>query len=242
MSSISLKAKAWFRRIQKEFKGENYWKWLLASYSKKRLSQVMLKTGDLILFKARRPFEEDEADPNLTQVAMVVQNPSNRLREVYELSPSENTFVLEAELGPDNRQQIRLVPLSEVLKFYQNLYGRDCLYVYRELELPDRSSDEQTFPELENWLLSIRGKHYSKEKEALLNSILQISGTEKDSHLFSLHLITATYWEMGLIKKDELVEYLNRDFVKQFRLSWEMSQIRLLRGAALRFANRLILG
>lgn len=232
MSFVSLKAKTWFKRVRKEFSGDQYWKWLTASYSKNTAKKASLMTGDLLLIKARLPF--DEGDQELNQLAMIVKNPSEKLREAYDLTPSENLFALEANVGKSNKKEVSLIPLQDTLSTYKALYGQDLLSVYRHLELPDRKErDDETFPELENWLLAIKGKHYAKDKEALIHLILGNSNEISNAPSLSSQLISATYQEMGLIQKEELYKYLRVDFIRQIRHGWEQTRISLLRGAAL---------
>lgn len=235
-----MKAKNWINRIRREFSGEQYQKWLMASYAQKRLNTVSLMTGDLLLLKTWGPYASDGADSHWSQVSMVVQNPSSKLREVYELSDEHQTFVLEADISAIKREEVKLVPLEELISAYRDLYGRDFLYVYRKLELPDRKDDAVTFPELENWLLAIKGRFYSRSKEELLNSIIRKTAEASERGLFSAQLISATYKEMGLIRPEELYQLLQRRLPSLLRHGWEMSPLRLLRGAALDLANRLV--
>ena len=232
MSFVSVKAKTWFKWIRKEFSGDYYWKWLKASYSKNSANKSDLKTGDLLLIKARLPYLDE--DQELNELAMIVKNPSDKVREAYDLSEKENLFVMEANIGPANKKGINLIPLQELLATYKDLYGQDILYVYRQLELPDRKErDDETFPELESWLLAFKGKHYTKDKEALIHLIMDTQSTEGDLPSLSSKLISATYQEMGLIQKEELYKYLRADFLRQIRRGWELTRIGLLRGAAL---------
>lgn len=241
MSFVSLKAKTWFKRIRKEFTGDQYWKWLRASYSKNTASKSALKTGDLLLIKARLPFQQE--DQELNQLAMILKNPSEKLREAFGLSPSENLFALEANESQSNKKEVNLVPLQDLLSMYKALYGQDLLYVYRQLDLPDRKEeDNETFPELENWLLAIKGKHYAKDKEALIHLVLGKNDHPESGPSLSSQFISATYQEMGLIQKDELYKYLRADFLRQIRQGWELTRIRLLRGAALCSGKMLELG
>ncbi len=241
MSFVSVKAKTWFNWIRKEFTGDQYWKWLKASYSKNTTSKSALMTGDLLLIKARLPYQQEEQE--LNQLAMIVKDPSDKLREAYSLSPSENLFALEANISASNKKEISLLPLQDLLATYKDLYGQDLLYVYRQLELPDRKEkDDETFPGLENWLLALKGKHYAKDQEALIHLILDKNVPSTDSPSLSSQLISATYQEMGLIKKEELYKYLRADFIRQIRHGWEMTRISLLRGAALCSGKMLELG
>lgn len=232
MSFVSLKAKTWFRRIYKEFSGDQYWKWLKASYSRNTSKKSSLMTGDLLLIKARLPF--DQGDQEINQLAMIVKNPSAKLREAYGLSDTETLFVLEANISQANKKEVSIIPLQDLLSTYKALYGQDLLYVYRQLELPDRKErDDENFPELENWLLAIKGKHYARDKEELIHLILGSDSSSLDMPSLSSQLISATYQEMGLIQKEELYKYLRADFFRQIRRGWEQTRINLLRGAAL---------
>lgn len=231
MSFVSLKARTWYKRIRKEFSGDQYWKWLKASYSKNTAHKSSLMTGDLLLIKARLPFSQEG---ELNQLSMIVKNPSPKLREAYNLSATESLFVLEANIDQANKKEVSLVPLQQLLGTYKALYGQDLLYVYRQLELPNRKEkDAENFPELENWLLAIKGKHYAKDKEALVHLILKKGEEFSADPSLSSQLISATYKEMGLIKNEELYKYLRADFIRQIRQGWELTQISLLRGAAL---------
>jgi hypothetical protein len=234
-----MNSRTWFERLRKTFSGERYKAWLFASYPKKSLDFTSLQTGDLLMLRTWEPFTESPAE-DWEQVGMVIENPSSKLRNAFQLPEGESRFLLTGDIDEANRSNVRLVSLRSYLSSIRELYGNDLLEVCRRLELPNRSSDQETFPGLENWLLALRGKYYTRTVEQVISRIQQQSQQLRSRVLFSTQLITATYEAMGLIKKEDLPNYLQASWLrKQLQHGVELTRLRLQRGASLGFGWRI---
>jgi hypothetical protein len=235
-----MKTNSWFKRIRDEFTGENYKKWLLASYRKKKLEEVSLMTGDLLLVKTWEPFEAGTTEEDWNQVAMVVRDPSARVREAYGLTSPDTLFILDTD-HPKEKDDVTLTPLRKWMEIYTGLFGKDIMYVYRKLELPDRKpQDHENFPELENWLLTLKGRIYNRTKEKTLTRIFQ-SLKKQDDPRFTAELISETYREMGLFQQQEYTPEPSENLTSVLLHSWDATNLSMKRGAALMGALRLVI-
>ncbi|MEZ4685463.1 MAG: hypothetical protein R3B47_05200 [Bacteroidia bacterium] len=234
-----MNSRTWFERLRKTFSGDRYKAWLLASYPKKSLDVSTLKTGDLLMLRTWEPFG-DKTTEDWEQVGMVIENPSQRLRAAFQLPDDESRFLLTGDIDESNRSMVRLVSLQAYLRSIRDLYGNDLLEVCRKLDLPGRSSDQETFPGLENWLLALRGKYYTRSVEQVIARIQQQAQQLRNRMVFSSQLVTATYEAMGLIKKEDLPKYLQASWLrKQLQHGLEYTRLRLQRGASLGFGWRI---
>lgn len=234
-----MNSRTWFERLRKSFSGDRYKAWLFASYPKKSLDVSTLHTGDLLMLRTWEPFGAKPTE-DWEQVGMVVKNPSAKLRNAFQLPEDETRFLLTGDIDEANRSKIRLVSLRAYLKSIRDLYGSDILEVCRRLELPNRSSDQENFPGLENWLLALRGKYYTRSVEQVISRIQQQTQQLRSRMLFSTQLVTATYEAMGLIKKEDLPNYLQASWLrKQLQHGLELTRLRLQRGASLGFGWRI---
>ena len=163
-----MNSRTWFERLRKTFSGDRYKAWLFASYPKKSLDVSTLKTGDLLMLRTWEPFG-DKTTEDWEQVGMVIENPSARLRNAFQLPEGESRFLLIGDIDESNRSKVQLVSLQAYLKSIRDLYGSDLLEVCRKLDLPGRASDQETFPGLENWLLALRGKYYTRSVEQVIS-------------------------------------------------------------------------
>lgn len=230
-----MKARIWFERIQNAFQGERYKAWLSASYPNKNLQLSSLQTGDVVMLRLWEPFRNtNPTGEEWGQVGMVVNEPSARLREAYELPADEASFLLMGDFDAHNHTKVRLVSLRAYLRSCRELYGNDILEVCRKLELPNRKSDSETFPGLENWLLSLRGWYYARPIEQMLARIQQQAQELRSRTVFSSQLVTAAYEAMGLVSKEDLPRYMQGEWLRrQLKHGWEMTRMRLQRGASL---------
>ncbi|MFK7970851.1 MAG: hypothetical protein AB8F95_10810 [Bacteroidia bacterium] len=235
-----MNSRTWFEQLRKTFNGERYKAWLFASYPKKKIDTSNLHTGDLLMLRTFEPYGEKTLE-EWAQVGMVVRDPSDRLRTAFQLPESQHLFLLIGDFDAADRSNVRLVDLPHYLQASRDLYGNDLLEVCRRLELPDRSNDQETFPRLENWLLALKGRYYARPLEQLSTRIQQQAQQLRNRMVFSTQLVTATYEAMGLIKKEDLPRYLKAAWLrKQLQHGWEMTRVRLQRGASLGFGWRMM--
>lgn len=234
-----MNSRTWFERLRKTFSGDRYKAWLFASYPKKLLASQSFQTGDLLMLRTWEPFADKQSE-DWAQVGMVVKNPSEKLRLAFDLPATEQQFLLLGDFDEADRSNVRLVSLDHYLKASRELYGSDLLEVCRKLDLPNRTNDQEMFPRLENWLLALRGKYYARSLEQMISRIQQQAQQVRSRVVFSTQLVTATYEAMGLINKEDLPRYLKADWLKrQLRHGWEMTRLRLQRGASLGFGWRM---
>lgn len=246
---ISRRWKILWKKLKHEMTGIAYERWLNKTYGRYLISDIEpeLRTGDILLLQGWESFSSwimTFTGSSWSHVALIIKNPSDRVRRIYQLDPEEQTFVLESDLDTlDERSDggIQLVPIRKLMRAYEDFYGEDFLYVVRQLEMHYRhEKDSITFPELDDWLIAIHGAKYNDEKTEIVKSIFRINQTSNLKSFFCSEVVAATYQKMGLIEDSLLANnFLPRDFSEEsdyFRFN-----IQLLRESSLGHEKRIVL-
>ncbi len=238
-----------WKKLKHELTGIAYERWLNRTYGRNLLKDIEpeLNTGDILLLQGWESFSSwimTFTGSSWSHVALLIKNPSERVRRIYQLDPNEQTFVLESDLDTlDERQSggIQLVPIKKLMRAYEEFYGEDFLYVMRQLNMPYRhEKDCISFPELDDWLIAIHGAKYNDEKSEIVKSIFRMNQATNLKTFFCSEIVAATYQKMGLIESSLLANnYLPRDFSEEsdyFRFT-----IQLMRDSTLGKEKRIVL-
>jgi hypothetical protein len=147
------------------------------------------KTGDIILHSGAGHFAraiQFSSKSIWSHAAMIIRDPSPAVREKYNLSDHHHVFVLESETTGntfDKRKGggVQLSDYEKWIKWYSEM--KIHLTVIRHINdsaISINKTQEEMYPHLTEWILSIHNLGYETSKKELVKSVL--AGNSQSNH------------------------------------------------------------